>query len=257
MKNLLIAGSCLVLLITSCKKSNDSSTSSPPTGALIRVQQGTDANIAKDTVFLIKYNSANKIASITDSLLHDTLVAQYDAGNKLSSVHSTRNINATYTWDANGLLTQLNYTYGSDSERYTFEYTNGVMSRKNYYINLGSGTYTLMGYNTYIVLGGNINRVNAHAADGTLEYTLTYTYGTQSNTFKDLGLFNYGGHLGSDDIIDIDTWFNTNLRATISKDDGSLISNTYTLADKQQVAKAVSSNVTYGDVFTWMFTYQP
>jgi hypothetical protein len=257
MKFLIAASSILVLLSASCKKHNDSSNPGTTSGTLVRIQQGTDADITNDTVYLIKYNSANKIASIVDSLNLDTLTATYDAtSGKLSSVNSTWGIKATYIFDASGLLTQLSYTGGSDIERFTFEYTNGVISKKNYYSNLGSGPLTLLDYYTYTVSGGNISSESKYAANGSLQLTSTYTYSSQSNSFKDLCLFNYSGTLGSDNIIDVDTYFNTNLRATISENGSSSANNTYTTGSSQQVTKAVSKDVVYGDVFTWMFTYK-
>jgi YD repeat-containing protein len=259
MKSFIPLKSCLalsLLLVFSCKKSNNSAQNNTSGSSLVRIQQGVDPNITNDSVYLIKYNTSKKIASITDSLNQDTLTAAYDAGTgKLSTVTETYGTNAAFTYDGNGLLTQINYQLAGSSEQYTFEYTNGVVSKKSYYSNLGSGGLSLQGYFTYTVANGNITSMTEYTKSGVLVVTTNFTYGTQANPFKDLSLFTYGNILGTSDVINAETYFNTNV-LTGALWNGVSIAATYTFNANQLASKLVANNNYLNYVETWMFSYK-
>jgi len=255
MKSFILAGACLTLAIASCKKSNDSAPNPGSGSTLVRIQQGTDPDITNDTVYLIKYDASSRIASITDSLNQDTLVAAYDGvTGKLATVKSTWGDNASFVYDGSGQLLQVNYILAGSSERDAFEYSNGVVSKKSYYSNLGSGSLSLQGYSTYVVTNGNITSMSDYTKGGTLKSTTTYAYNTQTNSFKDLSLFNNGNALGTDNIINRETYFNKNLLASASLS-GAISSNTYSF-NGSTMTKAIALDASNGEVYTWMFSYK-
>jgi YD repeat-containing protein len=260
MKNLRISGAFVlaITLSTSCKKSTSSTPPNNSTGSLVRIQQGVDPNLANDTVYNITYNTAKNISVLVDSVNgNDSLVATYDANNNLTAVtdKGTSPINASFTYDANNHLTQINYVLAGSSEQFTFTYTSGVVSRKDYYSNLGSGPLQLQNYYTYTFTGGNITDVKGYTAGGSLIGDATVTYGTQANPFANLCLFNYGGRLGIDDIAPIESYFNKNIGTGVMV---SGVSNTManTFNSSQQVNKIIANDVVNGSVFTWQFYYK-
>lgn len=246
-----------LLLVFSCKK-NNSSPSTPTTGSgstLVRIQQGIDPDITNDSIYLIKYNASKKISSIIDSLNQDTLTAAYDAtSGALSAVTETWGMNATFSYDGTGLLTRINSVIAGSLEQYAFEYTGGVVSKKSYYSNLGAGSVSLQGYYTYVVTNGNITSMSQYDKNGALVVTTTYTYGTQPNNFKNLALFTYANFLGTADVLNIESYFNTN-NQTGSSWNGTSIASTYTFNANQAVSKLVTTNNYLDYVLTWMFFY--
>ena len=261
MKILRMSGT-FVLAITffiACKKSNSST---PPvnnsSGTMIRIQQGIDPDLTNDTVYKITYNDSKKISMLVDSVQADTLVTTYDASGNLTAVtdKGAYPINATFTYDAGNHLTQYDYVLAGSSERYTFDYTGGVVSKKSYYSNLGSGSLQLQGYYTYTVSGGNITGIAIFKANGTQLGAVTVTYGTQANPFSNLCLFNYGDRLGLDDMAPIETYFNKNLvtEATVTGFPATTLTNTFD--GKQELTRVVANDQVNGNLLTWQFYYK-
>ncbi len=88
MKNKIILAFSLIFFILSCKKDTGTGGGQQSGGnTLIRIQEGTDADITNDTVYLISYNSSGKISQVLDSLYQDSLVATYDGSGNLSTVN--------------------------------------------------------------------------------------------------------------------------------------------------------------------------
>jgi len=253
-KSLLIAFSTLLIVLASCKKDNSNNNGSSSGGNLVRIQQGVDPDLNNDTVYLISYDGSKKITSIVDSVNQDTLTAAYDASGHLSTVTETYGTNASFTYDATGLLTQIDYQLAGSHEQFVFEYNNGIVSKETYNSNLGSGPVSSQGYFTYTVTGGNITDIKAYTSGGSLVSETICTYGSQPNSFKSLSLFNYGGILGTDDIIRPETYFNKNNLAGFSVN-GLSASSVYTFNGQQPTKIITTDNINSG-VFTWAFSYK-
>jgi len=260
MKNLRIGGTIIlaVAMFAACKKSSSDNPPNPPgSTGLVRIQQGTDPDLSNDTVYRIAYNDAKKISTLVDSIYNDTLVATYDGSGNLTAVtdKGAYPINATYTYGANNTLTQLDYVLAGSAERYTFEYTGGVVSKKSYYSNLGAGPLQLRGYFTYVVTGGNITLIKAYIAGGIQVAAANLTYGAQTNPFSNLCLFNYGGRLGMDDIAPIEAYFNKNIVASLATS-GITATLNNTFDSKQQLGKIVADDQINQWLLTWQFFYK-
>jgi YD repeat-containing protein len=245
-------------LFASCKK--DSSSTPPPGGStgLVRIVQGTDPDLTNDTVYNISYNQSGKINILVDSINnHDTLVATYDGNGNLTAVTDKGDypIDATFTYDGSNHLTQIDYVLYGVAERYVFEYTNGVVSKKSYYTDQGSGL-ALWQYFTYTVTSGNITSIDIYQKNGAKLGTMNVTYGTQTNPFANLCLFNYGGRLGLDNLAPLETYFNKNVPTAFTVSGFPATTVDITFDNKQQITKAVA-NDQYDDYFsTWQFYYK-
>jgi len=249
---------CVFLFIAaaSCKKENNASNPGSSNTHLVRIQQGTDPDLNNDTVYIISYGDSNRIASVADSINQDTLIAAYNNSGRLSTVTETYGTNASYTYDGNGQLQQVDYNMGGSHEQFVFEYTNGVVSKKTYNSNLGSGPVSLQGYFTYTFSGGNITDIKEYTSASTLVAETTCTYGTQANAFKSLSLLNYGNLLGTDEIISLETYFNTNNLTGFTINNSIPTSSVYTFDNNQLPSKIVTTDNMNSGVFTWFFSYK-
>lgn len=124
----------IVVLSASCQKEIDNTVDSngkPYEGNLVKFKQGT--GIGADTVYLITYDSLNRVYSITDSTHGDTLVASYDDSSRLLEITekfgSAGSFHASYSYDPEGLK-QIEYNFFNEDVRYVFEYVNGVVAKK-------------------------------------------------------------------------------------------------------------------------------
>lgn len=251
---------CFLTGIASCQKEISDEPGQPGSGnntgtEIVRIQQGTDPDINNDTVLLISYTSTKKIRQIVDSLYEDTIVVEYDASDRAIRTKTNYGQNASYVYDAAGLLTQISYVVAGSKERVTYEYTNGNVSKANYTSDLNSGgAYVPVGYDVFTVAGGNITEVKLYANNGTLIGQVALTYGSESNLFKDLSLFNYGNQLGMDQIVNFYTYFNKNISSGIRI--GNLSFKTTNTFSNKRLTKITSENFSgAGGVYTWMFSY--
>ena len=254
---------CLLLLsVAACQKeitSEDNTggggSENPPAvdGKLVRIQQGIDPNLDNDTIWTVGYNGAGKISFISDSIYQDTLKATYDAAGRLTKIDDGYGTIRTFTYDANGLLTEYLWDDGSTKQKNVYTYTNSVISKRSYYTNAGSGNLFLYRDYVYTVANGNITTIKELAPNGTEVGTRTYEYGTELNQFKGLSFF----PLGTQFFIDQETYFNKNLlkKSFVNTQMTGLFTNTYTLDSKQRVIKAVQTD-DQGRVWTWMFEYK-
>ena len=244
----------LILGLVSCKKDKAPDPINPDS-KLVRIQQGVDPDLYNDTVYLLSYNPSGKVVGIMDSIYQYGLSASYDASGRLEGATDDYGDDATYTYDANGQLTQIDYTMAGSRERFVFTYTNGVVSKKSYYSDFGSGgTMTLWRDYVYTVSGGNITTIKEYTAAGALVNTENFTYGNQANIFKELGLFNYGNILGTGYLMNFESHFNKNLPTAMTSG-GPTMNNGFTYNSQQQLTKVVSTDNS-GGVFTWQFSYE-
>ena len=248
-----------VIGFVSCKKETDPPPPPPPppdpTSRLVRIQQGIDADLSNDTVYLLSYNQAGTISSLIDSVNGYLLTATYDTAGRLEDISEDYTNAASYTYDINGLLTAINFTIAGSREKYLFTYSNGVVSKKSHYSDFGSGgAQSLWREYIYTVNGGNITTIKEYNAGATLLNTENFTYGAHTNIFKNLALFNCENILGTENLINFETYFNKNLVTGMSSSARN-ITNAFTLNAEQQLSKAVSTE-NPGHVFTWQFSYQ-
>ncbi|HLK31165.1 MAG TPA: hypothetical protein VKT28_21475 [Puia sp.] len=245
-----------LILFAACKK--DSSSGGQQSGTtLTRIVEGTDPNLANDTVYLISYNSG-RISSVLDSLYQDSLVATYDASGRLTEVDDIGPYSlgsATFSYDANGLLTQILSNVAGSTDKFVFEYTNGVLSKKSDYTDAGGGSFQLWNYDVYTFNNGDITDMKEYNSAGALTFEATYSYGSQANPFKNLSLFNFGNRLGTDDIINFDTYFNKDIRTGFSIS-GLNSTSTNTFNSRQKPTKIVFNDQLNQWLLTWQFFYQ-
>jgi YD repeat-containing protein len=244
--------------IVSCQKdvSEDTGGANQGGGQLVRIQQGIDPDIYNDTIRIISYNANKTISKIVDSLNEDSVICAYNASGKLASLITPDDDEVTFFYDGTGLLTQIDHYHAGSNERYLFYYNNGVVEKKEFLSDDGSGgTPVLRRYHTYSVNGGNITSMKTYTSTGTLESETTFTYGSQLNPFKELGLFNNANSMGTLQIINHETYFNKNLM-TKSTTNGESITNTYTFNSSQQITKIVSNDEIWDGVYTWLLSYK-
>lgn len=246
-----LAASCQKEINGDDENGGDGGSSTP--GKLVRIHQGLDPLTDDDTVYLISYNAAGRISKVIDSMYEDTMTAHYDASGRIDHISSNLGENVYYTYDANGLLVQQDYNWGTD-ERFVFTYDNGVIAKKSYYDN-ATGPMALWRYWTYTLTNGNITNIKEYNKNGTLVGEANLTYSTLPNDYKDLALFNYGNYLGLDPFVNYESLFNKNLVSTIELN-GINISLTSTLNDRQQLGKLVAHETTYDQTLTWRFNYK-
>jgi hypothetical protein len=225
---------------------------------LSRIVEGTDPDITKDTVYLISYNSSNNISVILDSMKQDSLVASYDALGNLTAINNIGSFslgNASFIYDENGLLTEINYGVKGSENQYLFEYSNGAVSKKSRYLNYDAGSpLLLLNYDIYTVSDGNITEMKEYSASGSLYSTTTFAYGTQANPFKLLGLMNFGNRLGTNDIANFETYFNKNIQTGFLTN-GSNVMSLLTFDSQQKPTKIITDDLIDDWLLTWQFFY--
>jgi hypothetical protein len=255
---------CALFTFTSCQKdaSNAGAPAPAPTGGtqLFRIQRGTDHNLGNDTVWSLAYNSIGKVASIADSISHENIMATYDASLRVSEIKNSHGDFASFTYNINGLLSEIKVKWASQNDRYVFSYNDNVIAKKSFYTDGGTGgqQYLFREYE-YAYINGNITSIKEYSPTHELLRTETCTFGIQVNAFKDLGLFSYALLLRADHVIDPETYFNKNLlsAATISeagKSNSDQLLNTYTLNGMQSPLKVITK--VGSESFTWIFSYQ-
>ncbi len=250
----------LTILFASCKKTGSSGGASQSKGNFVRIFEGTDPNITNDTVYLISYNTSGKISQVLDSLYQDSLVATYDASGNLSTVNDIGAFslgNSSFTYDVNNHLTEIDCNVAGENEKYVFEYTNGMVSKKSYYSDFGlGGALQLWSYDVYTLTAGNITDLKEYDAANNLSFETTFTYGTQANpnAFKTLGLFNFGNRLGTQDIINYETFFNANIQTGFTTS-GLTATSTLTFNSQQKPTQIIVNDQYNGWLLTWNFFY--
>jgi YD repeat-containing protein len=246
-----------LVVLYSCKKDIGQPSDGPTIGGLlVRIQQGTDPNIANDTVYHITYNSLNRIKAIIDSIGQDTLTAFYDTAGRLAGITETFGSTALLSYDSAGRLTAIDYYLAGSREQYTFTYANGIVSRKYYNSDLGMGGSLIpQEYFDYTVSGGNITEIKEYNTSGTLLSDKTMSYGSEPNPFKDLGMFNFANILGTDDIINFETYFNQNISNGFAMTGGSNAVTTNTFNNQEKPLKIVINDQIKSWLLTWQFSY--
>jgi hypothetical protein len=213
-----LLSTALIMTATSCKKdSSNSGGGGNQSSGLVRIQQGVDPAIINDSVYLLKYDSKNRITSVIDSIYQDTLIATYNANGQLSTIqehnpYADDQLSATY--DGSGHLTEIDYILAGEMDQYAFTYTGSMPSQCVWSTNAGSGSLFVWRTYQYTATGQNITNIKEYDKDNSFIGERRLTFGNQANPFKTLSFFNWGGRLGTDDIIYMETFFNANLTAT-------------------------------------------
>jgi hypothetical protein len=248
-----------LIFLSSCKKDSGGGGGSQSNGNLVRIFEGTDANINNDTVYLLTYNSSSQLITLLDSLYQDSLVATYDASGNLSTVNDIGAFalgSSSFTYNSNGTLAQIDANVAGENEQYVFEYTNGVVSKKTYSSDFGSGgALQLWSYDVYTMSNGNITDMKEYDAANDLTSETTFTYGAQANPFKTLGLFNFGNRLGTQDIINYETYFNKNIQTGYTNSSFNVTSS-LTFNNLQKPTEIITMDQINGWVETWQFFYK-
>jgi hypothetical protein len=249
---------CIIFLY-SCKKDNGGAGGSQSNGNLVRIFEGTDANINNDTVYLLTYNSSNQLITLLDSLYQDSLVATYNTSGSLSTVNDIGAFglgSSSFTYNTDGTLAQIDANVAGENDQYVFEYTNGIVSKKTYSSDFGGGgALQLYSSDVYVVSNGNITDMKEYDAANNLTSETTFIYGAQANPFKTLSLFNFGDRLGTQDIINYETYFNKNIQTGYTNSSFN-VSSAITLNSQQKPTKIVTSDAINGWVETWQFFYK-
>jgi hypothetical protein len=249
---------CVTLLvsISACKKENNSNNSNPNTsgGLVLRIQQGTDPDITNDTVYLISYTDTTHITSIVDSVNQDTLTITTTSNGSPLTVHETYGYSASYTYDGNGVLLQLDYNMAGSHEQDVFEYAGSTLTKRTHNSNLGSGPLSKQGSFQYVMTNGNITDIKEYDLNGNFVQETTCHYGTQLNNVKNIGLLNLGNILGTESFMSLETWFNKNMVVSYSATGGA-VTTAYTMNANQQPAHIVSTDNVNNYIYTWNFSY--
>ena len=233
-----LAAACIMLTALSCQKyDSDTSVNIPATPGgtvLFRMQLGTDPNIKQDTIWTIAYNAIDKPAVITDSLTGFTATASYDVSQRISEILTSAGDQAMFSYNINGLLTEINVARAGHRERFVFSYTNNIVSKKSYYTDNGSGRDLVLTRDyVYTVINNNITSIKEYNPSGELLQTQNCSFDIQPNVFKDFSLFSYAMLLEADHLVDAETYFNKNLliKATITNNTRSseVLVNNFTL----------------------------
>ena len=247
---------CIIFLYSCKKDSGSSGGGSQSKGNLVRIFEGTDADINNDTVYLLTYNSSNQLVTLLDSLYQDSLVATYDASGNLSTVNDIGPFglgNTSFTYNTNGTLAQIDANVAGEKEQYVFEYTNGVVSKKSYSSDFGlGGSLQLYSYDLYTVSNGNITDMKEYDAANNLTSETSFTYGVQANPFKTLSLFNFGDRLGTQDIINYETYFNKNIQTGYTNSSYN-VTSAITFSSQQKPTKIITNDAINNWVETWQF----
>ncbi len=223
---------------------------------LTRIQEGIDPDLSKDTVYHLVWKDSLRISMLVDSIKNDTLVADYNEAGYLTAITDKGAVpdNATFTYDANNLLTQITYSNGTSTQQYVFEYTDGIVSKKSYYTATGNAVLKLSGYFTYIFTDGNITSIKAYTSGGINIATATLTYGTQTNPFINLCLFNYRKRLNMDDICPFEAYFNRNIVTSLTTFGVTATLNN-AFDSKQRISQIVADDKINQKLFTYLFNY--
>ncbi|HVW58597.1 MAG TPA: hypothetical protein VHC48_01130 [Puia sp.] len=262
---LLIAVSCTI----ACKKSNvvkppdepgpdTTSVPLPPKPVyLTRIQQGTDPDLSKDTVYKLTWKDSLRISMLVDSIKNDTLVAAYDDGGYLLTItdKGPDSDNATFTYDGSHQLTQITYSNATSTQQWVFEYTGGVVSKKSYYTATGAAPLKLSLYFTYVVTDSNITQIKTYTSTGIQVAVATVTYDTKPNPFRNLCLFNYRKRLNIDDIAPYEAYFNKNIVTSLSVLGVTATLNN-TFDGKQRIGRIVADDKINQKLYTWQFFYE-
>ena len=263
-----LIATALIISFPSCKKSGGSNNGGSQGSTLVRIQQGVDPAIINDSVWLLKYDSKNRLSVVTDSINQDTLTATYNDAGLLTNIQENSaysNDQFAATYNSSGQLTEIDCSVAGQADQYVFTYNGALPSRCVFSNNAGSGSLFVWRTYGYTSSGGNITDIKEYDQNNTLIGERKLTYTTQANPFKTLSFFNWGGRLGTDDISFMETFFNANMPATTGwfNATNNPFYTTYqtTTNDKSGNPVEIAANEQYPDgtsqaLYTWGFTYK-
>lgn len=184
MKKIFLFASVLVLTLSSCSSSDDSSPD--PANMLVKSFTSNDEDGVLKTN--VTYNG-NKIVKMFDS---DGYRAQFTyTGNLITRIDSYVDDNLeqrdNFTYDSSGrVLSYQMLDYGSETgDLTTFEYNaDGTVSTELFVGDLDNQTM-LNNTGTIYFTNGEVSKIEKYF-DGTLASTSLYTYDTKNNPFKNI-----------------------------------------------------------------------
>ncbi len=194
MKKLALAFSALLLILSSCSSSDSSSSST--TDVLPKKSIYTDDDGTYTTLFT--YNGNKIVTAISDD---DTSIEFTYTGDLITKIEyfegSTLDQTDTYTYNSsNQLVTFLRITYLDDyGDRTTYVYnSDGTISFTDY--SGDSTSQTMVDRNGKIFFENNelVKTEFYIGSSSTLFNTLTYTYDTKNNPFKNVTGFDKTGY---------------------------------------------------------------
>ena len=258
MKTILVyACSIFLLFCISCNKHTaDSpqipadSTSSPV--QLYRIFQGVSDDMTKDTVWLISYEDSTRISLLVDSTHQRSMTPAYNDKGQLVDILEPGSHHVYFNYDTVGRLTEVFASAG----HFVFDYVNNLVAHKYEYDS--DNPNQLFRTYEYAVTDGNITGVVTYNGNGDVLSTAALSYTTELNPFKDLSLFTYNNRMGTREIIEPETWFNKNLRKSITTNGIQNAETIFTFNQRQLPVKAVTDlhETDYPGVFTRQFMYK-
>lgn len=202
MKNLALACSAFLLILSSCSSSSDSSSSS---GNLKLHQQIITNDFGDSNTATYTYNG-DKLLRI-DNSADGSYSKVYYTGNLVSKFEDyddtdTMIEKSTYTYNSDNKLASYTYfNYGDDAaEKEVFTYNaNGTISSSYYFSDSASVTPTDLATTRVITLvDGEVYTV---VSTGDNNSTYTYTYDTKNNIYKNiLGFDKLGGYADGENL---------------------------------------------------------
>ncbi|NLR60951.1 hypothetical protein HGH93_22805 [Chitinophaga polysaccharea] len=257
---------CLFIFIglMSCSKEKSAEPDNQPpepnpaaSGLLSGWRQGTTTQ--DDTLFTITYDDKKRIKNVNNTSDRDEFIASYDnADNLIEIAENYRGDTSemmTFKYNANNQLIEADHHLFGHPNRFLYEYTNGVLSKKSYYTitNLNEpNTLNLWRYFTYEITNGNVTHRKEYNSAGELQAEVSYTYTTNANIFQPLSLLNYINNLGLDGVANDESLINNNMPES-SSENGKKTTYTYSYNNNKQITGFLV-NTPYG-VFTRTLSY--
>ncbi len=203
MRKLFVAISAIVLFI-SCQKDItgeiDGVSNTSSCNRLTRIVQGTTGVNNGDTVFLIKYDTLNRVAMVIDSIYKDTFTASYDASSKALINVTAYDYNAFYTNNTAGKPVSAEW----ETSRTTLDYNFDTIPLKltSYYNDNGSWK-RFRYFMLTLDAKKNVQKLDAFTNTGVADGNVVLTYTDVLSPFTVLGLINSFNMLGMEDVLPI------------------------------------------------------
>lgn len=248
---------CVFFLWISCQKSADgnipgTATDSTKSCRLVRMTQG----LHNDTVYLVSYDDKGRIASILDSVNHNTHKAVYDASGNLVQIScSSLPYSFNVEYNSTGLISKITWLFLFQTEQYVYEYDAGKRPvKRTESIQNSSGTWVPYTYRTYTFNSdSDITRTSDTPASGGTTDVTNYTFTADQNIASPICLFNYAGYLGFYEIMDLDFYFNKHMVSSFTSS-GESVQQSYTRDSSNAVAKIISQRTDAGAAAPYTFT---
>ncbi|MCW3467842.1 hypothetical protein [Chitinophaga nivalis] len=220
----------VAVIIVSCKKEMSTPDAQPPVVTVPTASANGDQFVgwrqglpeAYDTLFKVSYDVNKRIKSVENTTYGSIYNATYDGAGNLTvftQIHKgVLALTVNFKYNADNLLEEFDPPmYSGSKSRYTYQYTNGILSRKTYYTVTNQKyptTLNIWRYYTYEATNGNITSRKEYDSENKLVGETTFTYTNDKNIFRSLCMFNFINDLGLYDVASVEKFFNKNLIAT-------------------------------------------